>query len=115
MASPKAGSGRGRVAVVVCNATYKVKLITPNDEFEIDAPDDAYVLDSAEEGGVDLPFSCRAGSCGACAGKIEQGRVDQSEGMQLSDEQLDEGFLLTCIAFPRSDLVIRTHKENELM
>lgn len=97
------------------HAMYKIKLITPEgEEHEFEAPDDAYVLDSAENAGIELPYSCRAGACSTCAGQLVSGSVDQSDGSFLDDNQMKQGYLLTCIAYPTSDCVIQTHKEADL-
>lgn len=97
--------------------TYNVKLVSEEHSIDstIECNDDMFILDAAEEQGIDLPYSCRAGACSTCAGKVDDADlIDQSEQTFLDDDQMGAGFLLTCIAYPKADCTVYVHQEDEL-
>ena len=96
--------------------TYNVTLVNYSKNFQqtIAVPDDEYILFEAAEAGIKVPFECVVGSCATCQGKIVSGTVDQSEQIFLSDKQIAEGYILTCVAKPTSNCIIEIELDQYL-
>ena len=78
---------------------------------EIRWPRNAKLLDVLLDKGLDAPFSCREGHCGACAVLKKSGDVEMEVNDVLEQQDLDEGLILGCQARPRSDSVEVTYDE----
>jgi ferredoxin len=72
------------------------------------------MLDQGLQKGLTLNFGCRMGSCGMCCARLVEGRVDQSRQIFLSDEQIEQGYVLMCQAQPLSDVVVELCSEDEI-
>jgi ferredoxin len=95
--------------------TYPVTFVTPaGAEVRSEAADTEYLLDAAAAAGLDLPYSCLQGWCLTCAGRILEGRVDQSEARRFFTQDEATGFVLLCSAYPRSPLRILTHQKDTM-
>ncbi len=82
-------------------ATITLKTGDGTETFE--CSNDQYILEALEEAGLDHPSSCRAGAT-----------VDQEEQSFLDDDQLEQGFVLTCVAYPTSDVTLLAEQEENL-
>jgi len=71
-------------------------------------PSDASVLDAATRCGLELPYSCKAGVCSTCKGRVLEGTVRMDRNFALSEAEVAQGFVLCCQAHPTADRVVIT-------
>ena len=99
------------------NGAFSVTLVNEAKGLKknIQVTNDEYILDVAEEQGINLPYSCRSASCSHCLGKIIEGTVEQNERALtfLRRDEIEAGYILTCAASPTSNCTIITHQEEE--
>ena len=82
-------------------------------EFGVD--DDEYILSSVRSQGLWLPADCQQGWCITCAARLEEGEVDVSDAKRYYDSDRDAGYVLTCVAKPRSDVTLVVDQYDELL
>ena len=110
--SPVAPSAR---ATTTTRLGYTVTLTSDKwtEDQTIECPETEFILDAAERQGVPTPYSCRAGACSSCAGILKEGDIDQSGNLFLDDSKVEAGWILTCVAYPKSDCTIKVDCEDE--
>jgi ferredoxin len=95
--------------------TYSVEIQHAGKTHTLQVPEDQTILSASDAAGLDLPRSCTAGVCTTCAGQITNGgSVDQTDGMGVGPDLQAKGYVLLCVAYPRSDLKLETGKEEEV-
>jgi ferredoxin len=93
---------------------YSVEITHQGQTLTLEVPEDKQILRAATAAGLDLPSSCNAGVCTTCAAQLVTGTVEQGDAMGLGPELLADGYVLLCVAYPRSDLKIVSDKEDEV-
>jgi ring-1,2-phenylacetyl-CoA epoxidase subunit PaaE len=63
---------------------------------------DEFILETALDHDIDIPFSCQSGLCTTCRGKLVSGKVRMEDPDGLSDAEIAEGYILTCVSHPDS-------------
>src|SRR4028119_110532 len=94
--------------------TIKIHNRQTGDRHTVRVPEDRYILQSAENQGVELPFSCRNGACTTCAVRVKTGEIYQPEAMGLSPDLRKRGYALLCVSYARCDLEVETQDEDEV-
>ncbi|MEZ4738188.1 MAG: 2Fe-2S iron-sulfur cluster-binding protein [Flavobacteriales bacterium] len=85
-------------------ATVKVILDGREQELEVSASGDS-VLDVALDAGLDVPFACKGAVCCTCKARVIEGQVEMAMNYALTDEEVADGYVLTCQTHPRSSSV----------
>ncbi|SFC87555.1 ring-1,2-phenylacetyl-CoA epoxidase subunit PaaE [Flexibacter flexilis DSM 6793] len=87
--------------------TRTVTVIYDGETHAFEVQPDQTILEAALDKDIDLPYSCQSGLCTACRGKCKSGKVHLDEREGLSDNELNAGYVLTCVSHPlTADVVI---------
>ncbi len=70
------------------------------------------LLDSLRSQGVDLPYGCKYGGCITCAAKLTAGKVDQRRQVALNNRQINNGYVILCVARPLGDCTLEIGIES---
>jgi ring-1,2-phenylacetyl-CoA epoxidase subunit PaaE len=70
------------------------------------ATDGDAILDAAMDAGVDAPFSCKGAVCATCRAKVMEGKASMTMNYALTDDEVEEGYILTCQAHPTTPVVV---------
>ena len=89
-----------------------VKIILDGNEYTIQVEDGQTILDAAIEAEIDPPFACRVAACCTCKAKVLSGEVHMDDDDPLSEEEIDEGFVLTCQSHPLTQNVVVSYDEG---
>jgi ferredoxin len=100
MPDPPATDGDGQVTIVLDRKKVSVTRVA-----------NETLLESARRAGLSPPFSCEAGNCGTCMGKLIDGRATMRVNDALDDDEVEEGYILTCQAVPETDSISVTYDD----
>jgi ferredoxin len=92
-------------------ATYTIMIANrDNATYEVDARKP--LLETLREQGVDLPYGCQYGGCITCAARLSAGEVDQRRQVALNNRQINDGYIILCVARPLTDCTLEIGVES---
>ncbi|MFZ2507715.1 MAG: 2Fe-2S iron-sulfur cluster-binding protein, partial [Steroidobacteraceae bacterium] len=100
----------GRAAAAADGATITVVMDGRRREFTMPMHGKV-ILDAAEEAGLDLPFSCRAGVCSTCRARLVSGTAEMEHNVALEEWEVEAGYILCCQARPTSPVLEISYDE----
>jgi ring-1,2-phenylacetyl-CoA epoxidase subunit PaaE len=90
---------------------YKAKIKLYGELFEINIENDDPILIVALSQGFSPPFSCQVGTCSTCRAKLIEGKVRMDEDEGLTNEEIEQGYILTCQSHPETEFVFVDYDE----
>ncbi len=93
------------------DVTGTVTILLDRKEVSVPRVPNETLLESARRAGLSPPFSCEAGNCGTCMGKLIEGRATMRVNDALDEDEVDEGYILTCQAVPDSESISVTYDD----
>ena len=82
-----------------------VKISMDGEKIDLKVKKSETILDAALENDIDLPYSCQSGVCTACMAHLSSGKVEMEVSDGLSEEEINDGYILCCQALPTTDNV----------
>ena len=110
-AGESATIGGGDEAQDDFNGTAKVKITYDGESFEFEMNESDTVLEAALDAGYDPPYACMVAACCTCRAKLNTGKVEMEDREALTDEEIEEGYVLTCQSHPKSSVVDLNYDE----
>lgn len=109
----KAAEAAAPAAEGALDGMAKVKIILDGRETEIEVPAQGItILDSAEDAGLDVPYSCKGAVCCTCKAKIVEGKVAMDMNYALTDQEVADGYVLTCQSHPLTPRVVVDYDQH---
>ena len=92
--------------------TSNVLVSIDGDDFEFTLSSNGKsILDAAIDAGADVPFSCKGAVCCTCKAKVMQGKAIMDKNFSLSDEEVEQGYILTCQSHPTTENIVVDYDE----
>jgi ring-1,2-phenylacetyl-CoA epoxidase subunit PaaE len=88
-----------------------VKIVIDDEIYQCETDGKTSILDAANQSGADAPYSCRGGVCSTCRAKIVKGSAVMKNNYTLTDKEVEQGYILTCQAYPTSEELIISYDE----
>ena len=89
----------------------KITIICDDIEYNLEMNDDKTILDFALENDIDAPYSCQGGICSTCLAKLDKGSVKMDNNQILTDDEIQDGYILSCQSRPTSGEVVLNYDE----